>query len=163
MAQLHKSKTTPKKSILKRIIDFGSRYLDYKMGIYGAVVMGVIVFIINYSATNQWLPSTTAALKQGGYTFFFGGFIMKFCGYLSINIKKQTLALLAAVLIPTSIALTLTFGIHNLKGTPKPLASTIPTLMIIPATAVIGYQKRKQSKLEPTPKNPNKKNLPQKH
>ncbi len=148
MAQLKKPKTTPKKSILKRIINFGSRYIDYKMGIYGAVVMGVIVFIINYSATSQWLPSATAALKQGGYTFFFGGFIMKFCGYLAINIKKQTLALLAAVLIPTSIALTLTFGIHNLKGTPKPLASTVPTLMIIPATAVVGYQKRKQFEIK---------------
>ncbi len=132
------------KSLLKKAITFGSHYIDYKMGIYGAIFMGVIVFIINYSATNEWLPPVTAALKQGGYTFFFGGLIMKFCEYLAVKVKIRTLALAAAVIIPTAIALTLTFGLHNLKGTPKPLASTIPTLMIIPATAVWGYKKRKQ-------------------
>jgi len=129
---------------VKSIIDHASRYINYRMGIYGAIIMGVIVFMINFSATELWWPSTTAALKQGAYTFFFGGVIMKFCEYLAVRIKKRLIALLAAVIIPTSIALTLTFGIHNLKGTPKPLASTIPTLMIIPATAVVGFQKRKQ-------------------
>jgi hypothetical protein len=136
-----------KKSSFKKAIQFGSRYIDYRMGIYGAIIMGAIVFVINYSATEQWLPSSTAALKQGSYTFIFGGLIMRFCEYLAIKIKKQTIAILASVIIPTSIALTLTFGLHNLKGTPEPLASTIPTLMIIPATAVVGYRKRKQSEI----------------
>ena len=134
----------PKKSHLRKAFDFGSRYLDYRMGFFGAIIMGSIVFVINYSATGELIPSATAALKQGGYTFFFGGIIMKFCEYFAIRIKKRTLALAAAVIIPTAIALTLTYGLHNLKGTPKPLASTIPTLMIIPATAVWGYKKRKQ-------------------
>jgi hypothetical protein len=147
MSELENTSSNAKQSFLQKAINFGGRYINYRMGIYGAIFMGVIVFIINYSATNQWLPSTTAALKQGSYTFFFGGFIMKFCEYLAINIKKQTIALLAAIIIPTSIALTLTFGLHNLKGTPRPLASTIPTLLIIPATAVVGYQKRKKFEL----------------
>jgi len=140
-----------KKSRLRRVINSGSRYIDYRMGFFGAIIMGGIVFLINYSATGGWLPSATAALKQGGYTFFFGGVIMKFCEYLAIKIKPKTLALAAAVIIPTVVALTLTFGLHNLKGTPKPLASTIPTLMIIPATAVWGYKKRKQVKREIDP------------
>ena len=129
---------------LRKAIAFGSRYIDYRMGFFGGIIMGGIVFIINYSATGELIPSTTAALKQGGYTFFFGGIIMKFCEYLALKIKTRTLALVAAVVIPTAIALTLTYGLHSLKGTPKPLASTIPTLMIIPATAVWGYKKRKQ-------------------
>jgi hypothetical protein len=37
----------------------------------------------------------------------------------------------------------LTYGLHTLKGTPKPLASTLPTLAIIPATAVWALRKRK--------------------
>lgn len=139
----HQTNKYKKKSLMGRIIEFGSHYIDYRMGIYGAIIMGVIVFFVNYTATDLWGPSATAALKQGSYTFFFGGFIMKFCEYLATKIKHQSLALVAAVLIPTLIALTLTFGLHNLKGTPKPLASTLPTLMIIPATAVVGFKKRK--------------------
>jgi hypothetical protein len=69
---------------------------------------------------------------------------MKFCEYLAVRFSNRIFALLASVIIPTSIALTLTFGLHNLKGTPRPLASTIPTMLIIPATAVVGYQKRKK-------------------
>jgi hypothetical protein len=34
---------------------------------------------------------------------------------------------------------------QNRKGTPKPIESTLPTLVIIPATAIWGYKKRKQS------------------
>jgi hypothetical protein len=37
---------------------------------------------------------------------------------------------------------------HNLKGTPKPLESTIPTTIIIPATAIWGFKKRKESDFE---------------
>jgi hypothetical protein len=139
------STSNTNKPQLRKAIEFGSRYLDYRIGFFGAIIMGGMVFVINYSGTDEFIPSTTAALKQGGYTFFFGGIIMKFCEYLAIKIKTRTLALAAAIVIPTAIALTLTYGLHNLKGTPKPLASTIPTLMIIPATAVWGYKKRKEN------------------
>jgi hypothetical protein len=37
---------------------------------------------------------------------------------------------------------------HQLKGTPKPLESTIPTLIIIPATAILGFKKRNQMDLK---------------
>ncbi len=140
-------KTCPgNKSHLRKAIDFGSRFINYKMGIYGAIFLGIVVFVINFLATQAWLPSFTAALKQGSYTFLFGGIIMKFCEFLAISIKRQTLALGAAILIPSIIALSLTYGLHNLKGTPRPLASTIPTLLIIPATAVVAYRKRKAAK-----------------
>jgi len=123
--------------------DFLNKYFDFKIGIAGALFMGIIVYCINYFSTNLIIESLTAALKQGAYTFFFGGLLMKGCEYIAIHIKKHTLAILSAILIPTVLTLILTYGMHLLKGTPKPLASTIPTLMIIPATAVWAIRKRK--------------------
>lgn len=130
------------KGSIKKIIDFGGRFIDYKIGILGAGFMGLLVFVINYNATSELSSSLIAASKQSGYTFFFGGSVMKGCEYLSITIRKRTIALLAAVIIPSIITLSLTFGLHKLKGTPLPVESTLPTLLIIPATAVWGYKKR---------------------
>lgn len=131
-------------NLFVKLKTFGSRFIDYKMGIYGAVVMGAIVFCINYFSGGEFSGSTTAGLKQGSYTFLFGGVLMKGCELLATRIKKIPLALLASVLVPSVITLLLTFGMHNLKGTPKPLASTIPTTIIIPATAIWGFKKRKE-------------------
>jgi len=131
-------------SIIKKTIAFGSQIIDYKMGIAGAFVMGVVVFVINYSATNELTGSTTAGLKQASYTFLFGGILMKGCENLATKIRNRTFAIVASVIIPSTLTLFLTYQLHQLKGTPKPLESTYPTLIIIPATAAWGYKKRKQ-------------------
>lgn len=131
---------------LQQAAKFGRKFIDYKIGIAGAVVMGGIVFGINFSMTHELIPSFTAALKQGTYTFIFGGMLMNACAYLATSIKKRTLAILASVVIPSVITLILTYSVHNLKGTPRPLESTFPTLIIIPATAVWGTVKSKKKK-----------------
>lgn len=115
------------------------------MGMYGAIVMATIVFSINYYGTQDTLGATTAALKQGTYTFFFGGVIMRMSERLATEVSKRTLALILACVIPSVVSLTLTFGMHNLKGTPKPLASTIPTaVFVIPSTLIWGMMSRKR-------------------
>jgi|GEM_PF-527987 hypothetical protein len=134
-----------KPGFLKRIFRFGNTYIDYKMGMIGALVMGFIVFWINYHGTHDLLGSFTASLKQGTYTLFFGGIIMRSSELLSIRIGKKTIALIAAVIIPSAISLILTFGIHSLKGTPKPLASTLPTaIFVIPSTLAWGIINRRK-------------------
>lgn len=124
------------------------KYIDYKIGMAGAFFMGGVVFAINYFSTHEITGSVTAALKQGSYTFLLGGIFMKGCENLATKIKKQTLAIVASVVIPSALTLILTFTMHNFKGTPKPLESTIPTLLIIPATAVWGFKKRNQIELQ---------------
>lgn len=130
--------------MIKRALKFGSRYIDYKMAIAGSVVMGGIVFYINYFSTHDAFGSFTASSKQAAYTFFFGGFLMKGCESISKSFDNKYAAIALAVLIPSTITLILTFVMHNLKGTPKPLESTLPTLIIIPATAIWGYMKRRE-------------------
>lgn len=128
-----------------KIVGGGSKFIDYKMGAAGAIVMGAIVFGVNYYGAHVVTGASTAALKQATYTFLFGGIIMRTCESLAIKINKQWIALIAAIIIPSSVAIGLTYGVHSLKGTPKPVASTIPTaILVIPSTAVWGFRKRKQ-------------------
>jgi hypothetical protein len=142
---MYKSKPRKGKGHLSSVINHGSRYIDYRMAIGGGIVMGGIVFAVNYYGTHQLSGAITASLKQGIYTFLFGGIIMKSCERLAISIRKRTIAILAAILIPSAVAIGLTFGLHNLKGTPRPVASTIPTaLLVIPSTAAWAIRKRKQ-------------------
>ena len=133
---------------IKRAVKFIQKFIDYKIGIAGAIVMGGIVFSINYFTTYETFGSLTAAIKQGTYTFLFGGTLMKGCEYLATTIRKRTMAIILSVLVPSVITLILTFTMHRLKGTPKPMESTVPTLIIIPATAIWGYKKRNQMHME---------------
>jgi hypothetical protein len=123
-----------------------SRYFDYRIGVAGALVMGIAVFCINFFSTDLITQSIFAALKQGIYTFFFGGFLMKGCEYIATIIVNDLLAILLAIIIPSMVTLLLTYSLHLMKGTPKPLESVIPTLAIIPATAVWAIKKRRQLK-----------------
>ena len=121
-----------------------SKFFDFKVGIAGGLVMGLVVFFINYFETAIVLSSFTAALKQGIYTFLFGGSIVKLCETLAIKINPKWFALSLAMLIPSTVSLLLTYGLHSLKGTPLPFESTIPTaIFVIPSTLVWGYLKRK--------------------
>lgn len=86
---------------LQYILKFAQKFIDYKIGIAGAIVMGGIVFGINYFTTDEIAGSITAALKQGSYTFLFGGTLMKGCEYLATSIKKRRLAIFASVIIPS--------------------------------------------------------------
>jgi hypothetical protein len=132
----------------RQITNSTHQFIDYKIGISGAVFMGGVVFGINYFSTYEITGSVTAAIKQGSYTFLLGGIFMKGCENLATKIKNRTLAIVASVVIPSALTLILTYTMHSFKGTPKPLESTIPTLLIIPATAVWGLKKRKQIKLQ---------------
>jgi len=140
--------------MLKNIYDYvGSRFVDYKMGMIGSVVMASVVFSINYFGKRIPVEyqdqilfwSIVAALKQGTYTFFFGGIIMKGAERFATEISKKELALVLACVIPSFVSITLTFTMHSLKGTPRPLESTIPTMFfVLPSTAVWGYLNRKK-------------------
>ena len=121
------------------------KYFDYKIGLAGGLVMGIMIFIINYRLAGDVTGSLTAALKQGVYTFLFGGTIMRLCEIIAIKLNPTFLSVFLAMLIPSIVSLVLTYGIHSLKGTPKPIESTIPTaIFVIPSTLIWGYLKRKR-------------------
>ena len=120
-------------------------FFDPKMGAVGALILGTVVFFINYDHGIIW--GITAALKQGAYTFFVGGTLTRLCENLASTIKKEAMAILAAVAIPTIISLILTYTVHSLKGTPEPLNSTIPTLLMAP-WGFLWWARRKRKQLK---------------
>lgn len=131
-------------SFRRQIRIFCNRFIDLRMGSYGAVGMALIVFYINYSASDEIYQSLIASTKQAVYTFLFGGSLMKACEYFATTIRKPSWAIATSIVIPSVVTLLLTYSLHSLKGTPEPLASTMPTCFIIPTTAFWGYTKRKQ-------------------
>ncbi len=85
-------KESSNKITLDKIVGGGSKFIDYKMGAAGAIVMGIIVFGVNYYGAHELTGASTAALKQATYTFLFGGIIMRTCETLATKINKQWIA-----------------------------------------------------------------------
>lgn len=125
-----------------RLRDFGARYIDYATAWKAALVLGAIVWAINLS--HGALAALPAAAKQAAYTFFVAGFVVRLCEALAVKPAPRLLALLSATLVPSCVAIGLTYLVHSLRGTPEPLLSTIPTiLMAPPAFFVWGWRKRR--------------------
>lgn len=139
------------------IIQWGSKYIDYRIGMIGSVFMASMVFGVNYYETAEAcgtpdvIGSTTAAVKQGFFTLFFGGAVMRFSERLATSINNGLLAIIVSSLLPSMSSLILLFAIHSLKGTPEPLLSIIPTAVFItPTTALWGLSKRRKMKKSPS-------------
>jgi hypothetical protein len=109
---------------------FISRFINLRMGIAGAIIMGGIVWFINMSA--GWWPATTAALKQAAYTFLLGGILIKILDTLVMKIQNKYLAILTATLTVSLVTITLVYIVHSMKGTPRPMESTLPTIFMAP-------------------------------
>lgn len=122
--------------------DFFLRYVDVSMAWKAALFLGIVVYAINFS--HGALAALPAALKQFTYTFFVAGFILRLCETLSIHPGLGAFALPLAVLIPSAVAIGLTYLMHSLKGTPEPFYSTLPAiLMALPSFSLWAWRSRK--------------------
>lgn len=115
---------------MKSIITHLNRFINLKMGFVGAVIMGGIVWVINMDF--GWWPATTAALKQAAYTFLFGGILIKILDTIAIKIRNRVLAVVVSTLLVSSLTIILVYLVHSMKGTPRPLESTFPTIVMAP-------------------------------
>jgi hypothetical protein len=129
--------------LLKKVISFFKSVIDVKLGIIGAVFMGSVVAYIN--SDNGIFPASIAALKQALYTFFIGGIIIKILDLIVNQIKQKTYAYLISITVATFLTTTMVYMVHCLKGTPKPLDSTIATVILAPPGYIyLAYSKRKK-------------------
>jgi len=113
-----------------QVFSFLNRFINLKMGFAGAVIMGAIVWFINMGF--GWWPATTAALKQAAYTFIFGGVLIKILDTIATRIHNRYLAITVATIFVSTVTILLVYGIHNMKGTPRPFESTLPTIIMAP-------------------------------
>ncbi len=106
------------------------KFINLKMGLAGALVMGVIVWFINMD--HGWFPAGTAALKQAAYTFLFGGMLIKMLETISLRIGNRYMAVITATFVTSIVTIVLVYIVHDLRGTPETLASTLPTAIMAP-------------------------------
>jgi uncharacterized membrane protein YjjP (DUF1212 family) len=115
-----------------RILNNISKYFNYKTALFGAGFMGLLVFGINYYGSEDLSGSSIAAIKQAAYSGLSGGVLIKISKNFAIKYKNKALSLSSAIILPVLITTSLTYGIHKyIKESPKPIASTIPTTLII--------------------------------
>lgn len=107
-----------------------SDYFDLRSGVGGAVIMGALVWWVN--ADHGAGPASIAALKQGAYTFLFGGLIVRLCQTLAEREGLRRLRLGVAVAVPSLITVVLVYAVHSTRGTPEPLLSTLPAALLGP-------------------------------
>jgi hypothetical protein len=106
------------------------KYVDVSTAWKAALFLGLVVYAINFS--HGALAALPAALKQAVYTLFASGFIVRLCENLITRVRPMLVAWPLAILVPTAVAVGLTFLVHSLRGTPEPFYSTLPTLLVTP-------------------------------
>jgi hypothetical protein len=125
-----------------RLRDFGARHIDYGTAWKAALFLGAIVWLINLP--HGAVAALPAAAKQAAYTFFVAGFVVRLCENLAVKLNPTGLAMISATLIPSCVAIGLTYLVHSLRGTPEPFFSTLPTLLLAPPSFLVwGWRKRK--------------------
>ena len=129
-------------SFFQRYIRYISQFIDIPTAIAGGIVMGIIVGVINRKF-GIW-PASTAALKQAAYTFLFGGMMTRLLYIIQGKIRGNFASIIFPVLIITTITVSLVYIVHNMKGTPMPFESTLPTAILAPfGFSFLAYRKRK--------------------
>ena len=120
------------------------KVFDFNSGVIAALLMGGIVGWINFG--HGLAPASTAALKQAAYTFLMGGLIVRFCKVLAGLSGPGWLVFSTATLVPSLVTIGATFAVNSLKGTPEPIASTIPVaVMSLPSFSGLAYHTRKNA------------------
>ena len=103
--------------------------IDLRTATAGAVVMASAVFWVN--SDHGTFAAAIAAAKQATYTFFFAGFVSRNNERLA-TAGPAWRAVPKAVLVSSAMAVTFTFILHSLRGTPDPFHSTLVTVVAAP-------------------------------
>ena len=138
-----------KKNVLapNKFVNIFNQIVDVKLGIIGALFMGSVVYYINIDH-GPFLASI-AALKQGAYTFFIGGIILKILELIVTGINNKYLAYICSVVAATIITVGLVYLVHSMKGTPKPFESTVPTILLAPLGYIYVARMKRNNKTIP--------------
>jgi len=131
--------------VFKNSKAFIEKFIDFPSAIAGAIIMGLIVGAINFG--HGWWPAATSAMKQAAYTFLFGGMMIRLLYTIVLAVPGRVFALILSVFIVSVLTIILVYLVHNLKGTPLPLESTIPTAILAPfGFSLLAYRKVKAAK-----------------
>ena len=133
---------TKSASLVKQFYYWSKKYINYKIGLIGAVITGLIAFASNYSHGSS--PAAYAFVKQAVFVFFFGGYNIKTCEKLSETFNLRFLSLTAATLVPVLQAAIAFYILHKIGGTPEAAITALAASAVnLPPFFVFGYIYRK--------------------
>ena len=114
-------------------------WFDLRSGVIGALMMGTVVFAINFSYGVG--SASIAGLKQAAYTFFAGGLVVRLCTRLAERPGPRGVVVFVAFFVTTAVTLTAVFCVHTLRGTPEPIWSTTAVAILGgPSFATIAWR-----------------------
>ena len=96
-----------------RVRGFLDRHIDYPAALAGAVMLGGLVFAVNYG--HGWRQAAGAAGKQATYTFFAGGLMVRLNERLALSINPVVVGVITGATLSGALAVSLTYFIHSLK------------------------------------------------
>lgn len=116
----------------KTIANKLSACINMRQGVVWGIFMGLIVWVINVAVTTppDYHGATTAAIKQAFYTFLIGGFLARVATVLVARPGKPWLVITVATVVSTLLTSVLVLLVHSVRGTPHPLWSSMPTIVI---------------------------------
>ncbi len=123
-------------------------FINLKTAVAGALIMGGMVYYVNYKF--GWQLASIAAFKQAVYTFFFGGACVRLSEVIAVKMENKWAGIFWGTVIASALTIGAVFCIHNMKGTPKPFESTLPTMIMAPPGFVVlaWYRRNKVDKMK---------------
>ncbi len=105
---------------------------DVFIGIAGGIIFGLAVLLINGGHGLAWI----AAAKQFAVSFFVSIFVVRFAEWTAAKLHEMGFTRVCAAFVGSQPAIVIAIGgaylVHQLRGTPEPLLSVLPQLMISP-------------------------------
>ncbi|NQU98415.1 hypothetical protein HQ533_03025 [Candidatus Woesearchaeota archaeon] len=127
--------------VIRRIYDFTSKGINYKVGALSGFLIGGINAFINsdYGA----LEAAVVFRNQFFYNLLIGGFNTRICQYIATNIPNRNLAIGTSTVSTTAFAFGATYLSHLIGGSQDPLLSStwqIPLNGIASAVLATGFR-----------------------
>jgi hypothetical protein len=112
----------------KDALGFIKKNIDYKKGSFFAGLAGALVGALNYNEGIQYAFSSGS--KEAAKALLIGTTNISLCRKFATEIKDKKKAVMLATVIPATLGIALTYGIHAyIKGTPCPFKSTAPSIL----------------------------------
>ena len=118
---------------------------DVRSVLWAALIISSLVWIVNIE--HGVFGASTAALKQAAYSFAFGGLILQLCTRLAQRPGEPARVLAVAIGGPALITIAAVFVLHNLRGTPELLLSTLPAGILGPISYAVWAARTRRASL----------------
>jgi len=131
-------------SFVRKSYNTISKYTNLKWNLVGGFFGGLSAYYFN--SEHGLFSSLSAGAKQIGYNLVMAGINIRMCERLATEINNKKIALTAAAVVPSIVAVGTNYLLHELTGTPDAFEATyLPLITAPPFFGVMGFIYRRNS------------------